>query len=335
MSQNVCDPLSKQDIEKLAQQVLAGKKRAIAQAITLVEDYPERCADFIKRIFPSTGNARIVGITGPPGSGKSTLVNSMISLFFKENSSIKIGVIAVDPTSPFSGGALLGDRIRMVDVQTHPHVFIRSMGSRGSLGGLSRATMDAIRVLDAAGYDLILVETVGAGQSEIEIVRTAHCVIVLGIPGTGDAVQVLKSGIMEIADIYVVNKADRPGADEIITELKLLLSINPNIQNEDQWKIPVIKTAGRDGFGVEKLVRTINQFHEYLLLHPDFAYEKEMTRRKFEILEIIKVEFFENILENIMNRQKWETILTDIINKKCDPYTAAKLIMDPLFQQGN
>ncbi len=318
----------------LAKKVLEGNRRAIAQAISLVENYPDKCEGFIKEIFPYTGKAFVIGITGPPGSGKSTLVNNLVQKFRSRDNQRKVGVIAVDPTSPFSGGALLGDRIRMDDLHADKGVFIRSLGSRGSLGGLSRATIDAIRVLDAGNYELILVETVGAGQSEVNIVRAAHSTIVIGIPGTGDAVQAIKAGILEIADIYVVNKSDRPGANEIVKELKLLLSLDPKSEEEGRWKIPVISTSNFENTGIDDLVDTIFKHQEYLQdpINAKFSLEQEMERRKHEILEIIKAEIFENLLNNIIDKQKWETLLLDVIEKKNDPYSAAKTIMDPLFQ---
>ncbi|MHA2055886.1 MAG: methylmalonyl Co-A mutase-associated GTPase MeaB [Candidatus Hodarchaeales archaeon] len=319
-------------MEELIERVLQGNRRAIAKAITLVENHPTDCEVFIQRIFPNTGNSHVIGITGPPGSGKSSLVNNLAKEYRKLNK--RIGIIAVDPTSPFSGGALLGDRIRMDELSSDPNVFIRSMGSRGNLGGLSRATMDAIRVLDAAQFDIIIVETVGAGQGEVEIVRTAHTTIVIGIPGTGDAVQAIKAGILEIADIYVVNKKDRPGADEIARELKLLLSLDPDFGKEGQWKVPVLLTSNVQPIsGIDTLATTILD-HQEFLHNPEnesLVLELEKKRRKNEINEILKVEIFENLLTSIIGKQEWDKLLLNVIEKKIDPYSAARSILDPLF----
>ncbi|MHA2346750.1 MAG: methylmalonyl Co-A mutase-associated GTPase MeaB [Candidatus Hodarchaeales archaeon] len=319
-------------MEELIERVLQGNRRAIAKAITLVENHPTDCEVFIQKIFPNTGNSHVIGITGPPGSGKSSLVNNLAKEYRKLNK--RIGIIAVDPTSPFSGGALLGDRIRMDELSSDPNVFIRSMGSRGNLGGLSRATMDAIRVLDAAQFDIIIVETVGAGQGEVEIVRTAHTTIVIGIPGTGDAVQAIKAGILEIADIYVVNKKDRPGADEIARELKLLLSLDPDFGKEGQWKVPVLLTSNVQPIsGIDTLATTILD-HQEFLHNPEnesLVLELEKKRRKNEINEILKVEIFENLLTSIIGKQEWDKLLLNVIEKKIDPYSAARSILDPLF----
>ena len=211
---------------ELVEGVLAGQRRAIARTISLVENDGAEAQATLAALFPHTGRAHIVGVTGPPGSGKSTLVNALALHFRRLDPPRTVGIIAVDPTSPFSGGAILGDRIRMRDLAGNPGIFIRSMASRGNLGGLAWATADAVKVLDAAGFDLVIVETVGAGQAEVDIARTAHTTVVVEVPGLGDDIQAIKAGILEIADVFAVNKADQEGADHAVMALRMMLDLN-------------------------------------------------------------------------------------------------------------
>ncbi len=242
----------------IAQGVLAGDPRAVARAITLIEDEGPASADLVRQIFARTGHAYLVGVTGPPGAGKSTLVDRLTSEFRRRPATV--GILAVDPTSPFTGGSLLGDRLRMQGHAADEGVFIRSMATRGHLGGLARATGDAALVLDAAGKDIVLIETVGVGQDEVEIVRTADVSIVTLVPGTGDDVQALKAGIMEIADIFVVNKADREGTDRLVSAIEAHLSLKTYGRRE--WRPPIVKTIATSGRGVPELVAAIEQYRD-------------------------------------------------------------------------
>ncbi len=243
---------------QLFERVLAGEARAVARAISTVEDGAGGASELMKAIFPHTGRGLVVGITGSPGAGKSTLVDKLASLYRSRGE--RVGIVAVDPSSPFSGGAILGDRIRMQTLGLDPGVFIRSMATRGNLGGLARATVDAVAILDAAGYEKIIVETVGVGQDEVEIVKTADVSVVVLVPGMGDDIQAIKAGIMEIGDVFVINKADREGVLRTEKELEALLSL---AHRPDMWMPPIVKTVATENKGLEALAAAVESYREF------------------------------------------------------------------------
>src|SRR5436190_8388997 len=244
--------------KELISKVLAGEPRSIARAITLVENGGNGAAELMKAIFPETGKAMVIGITGSPGAGKSSLVDKL-ALFYK-NGGDTVGIICIDPSSPFSGGAILGDRIRMATLGMEKGVFIRSMATRGNLGGLARATVDAVAILDSAGFNKIIVETVGVGQDEVEIVKTADVSVVVLVPGMGDDIQAIKAGIMEIGDVFVINKADREGVLRTQKELEALLSL---AHRPDMWDPPIVKTIATESKGIEDLAAAINAYYAF------------------------------------------------------------------------
>jgi LAO/AO transport system kinase len=303
----------------LAERVLAGDSRSIARAISLIEDEAPAGAVLIRDIYPRTGRAYLIGVTGPPGAGKSTLVDRLTTELRRGGQTV--GIIAVDPTSPFTGGAILGDRVRMGAHYGDEGVFIRSMATRGHLGGLARATSDAALVLDAAGKDVVIIETVGVGQDEVDIVRTADISIVVLVPGTGDEVQALKAGIMEIADIFVVNKADREGADRLAQSVSAMLSLQ-TFQPGD-WRPPIQKTEATAGTGIAELLETIRQFRAH---SADARASRQRVRQEFRLRDLLSHRFMQ-LVEETLPAGELQRIVDGIASREVDPYSAAAEIM--------
>ena len=311
-------------IGDLIERMLQGDRRATARLITLVENDEEKAREIIRKIHPHTGNAYIVGITGPPGAGKSTLLDKLIRVAREEGKIV--GVIAIDPTSPFTGGALLGDRIRMQRHSTDPGVFIRSMATRGSLGGLAKATNDAIKVLDAYGCDVIFVETVGVGQIEIDIVKTADTVVLVTVPGLGDDVQAIKAGLMEIADVFVINKADKEGADATYFELNLMLDLEKERWEKRGWRPPIVETVATTMRGIRELWDSIKEHHDFLERSGEIE-----RKRKFRAEEEVKTIVSGRIAKAISERLAEEEVaalIEKIVMREIDPYSAADLVLE-------
>ncbi len=305
------------DLHALASSLLAGKYRALAQSISLVERDDPAADRLLAEIYPSTGRARIVGITGSPGAGKSTLVAALAKYYRRQDK--RVGIVAVDPTSPFSGGAILGDRIRMADLYTDRGVFIRSMATRGFLGGLAKATNDVVDLLDASGFDLVLVETVGVGQDEVEVIRTVQTNMVVLVPGMGDDIQAIKAGIMEIGDIFVVNKADRPGADKTVTEVTMMMSL---VEEHGDWVPPIVKTVASRSEGIEELDAAIAQHLEYLRASGELD-RRNRERVRIRIETLLKEKFMERLIGGTMSKSDYEALLDDVLRKRNNPHDAA------------
>jgi LAO/AO transport system kinase len=306
----------------LAKRILEGDIRAASRLMRDIDDRMPRALESLKELYPKTGRAYIIGITGPPGSGKSTIVDKMIDIFRKEEKSV--GIVAVDPTSPFTGGAILGDRIRMQRHATDEGVFIRSLATRGCLGGLTRSTQDIIHVMDAMGKDIILVETVGVGQDEVEIVNTAHTSIVIFVPGLGDDIQAIKAGIIEIGDLFVINKCDREGADKVERDLRMVLEMGR--RREDNWEPLIFKTEAILGKGIFELVYGIYR-HKQALEQANVFEKKLRERTKTTFLEILESEVMAHFIEKMEKEGQWDKIIDDLMNRRIDPYSVAERVM--------
>jgi LAO/AO transport system kinase len=308
----------------LVERLLAGDRRAVARLISLVENGAPESREALAALYAHTGRAHIVGITGSPGSGKSTLVNQMAKAFRRQGATV--GIVAVDPTSPFSGGAILGDRIRMQDLCGDPGVFIRSMATRGALGGLARATSDVVKLLDAFGKDIILVETVGVGQDEVEIAKAAHTTIVVEAPGMGDDIQAIKAGVMEIADILVVNKADREGAERTVAALEMMLGLKG--QADGCWQIPVLKTVATQDEGIAALVEATVLHRQFLRQSGKLAL-RESERARRELTDIVQ-EHLRALLLAAVAPKEIDRLVESIVRREMDPYAAADVLMQRL-----
>lgn len=308
--------------------VLAGVVPAIARLITRAEGAAEDCLDALAEIYRHTGKAHIVGITGVPGSGKSTLVAKLCLAARRSNR--KVGVVAVDPTSPFTRGAILGDRIRMNELACDPGIFVRSMATRGALGGLARATLSAVDILDAAGFDLVFIETVGVGQDEVDVVQAAHTTVVVSAPGLGDDIQAIKAGILEIADIHVVSKCDRPDANKTIGDLKAMLTMTVQLNPGSGWKVPVVPTNGLSGEGMEALLTRIDDHLAALKASNEF----EVRRQRIAEARLLKSA--ENILRDEFENHR-DGKLADLTRRlssgEIHPYAAARTLIDQIWRE--
>jgi LAO/AO transport system kinase len=308
------------DLQQWVERLRQGDPRAVARAISTVEDRRPGSSELLKALFPYTGQARILGLTGSPGAGKSTLVDQLAKHYRKQNQSV--GIIAVDPTSPYSGGAILGDRIRMQDHFGDSGIYIRSMATRGSLGGLARATADVSAVLDASGRDLIMVETVGVGQDEVDIVRLADITVVILVPGMGDDVQTIKAGIMEIADIFVINKSDREGAERVEREIRAMQAL---AAREDNWTPPIIKTVASEGQGIAELAEAISQYESYLKKE-NLLLKRNVENWRERLVEMLRDAMLEKARAEITDGEIGR-YAAEIAEHKRDPYSLVEKIV--------
>ena len=308
-----------QQQSSLVERLLNGDRRALARMVTLIESNAPQAHGYLAQLHRAAGHAHIIGVTGSPGAGKSTLVTNMVRELRRRER--KVGVVAVDPTSPFTGGAILGDRIRMMELSGDPNVFIRSMASRGSLGGLAASTRDVVRAMDAAGYDPILIETVGTGQAEVEVMRTAQTVLVVVAPGMGDDIQAIKAGILEIADIFVISKADKPGSDQTAAELSMMLTLDSN-RRKAAWRIPIIKTSSFKSQGIEELVDAMQQHQDYLK-ESGVIVQRAQRQVRSELHALILQTVMRSLKEHV-SEDEWNALIDDVARRERDPYSVAQ-----------
>lgn len=305
----------------LVKELLNGSRLALARAITAVESEYDEAIDIMKAIYPKTGRARILGVTGAPGAGKSTLTDKIVKQYLQQGK--KIGIVAVDPTSPFSGGAILGDRIRMNDLTLNENVFIRSMGTRGSLGGLSKKTSDAVKLMDAFGMDLVIIETVGVGQSEVDIVKNADSVLVVLVPGLGDDIQAIKAGILEIGDVFAINKADRDGCDKLNVEIEMMLDLD---SREIKWRPPIKRTIASKDEGVDELVEALDEHFEFLEDSDELSVRRQ-DRTRNEIIAMINEQIGRRVAEVVVESDEFDSQVDAVNQRQNAPYTVVNKVL--------